>query len=609
VITGLDDFEEIIVLDFEFQMDGGLHTDRGLRHGGRPLPLCCVALELRSGRVWRLWRDDLLKLTRAPFNTGRRALVVAFFASAEAGCFTALGWPFPHHWLCLHAEFRLKTNGLSANKSVSLLDALAAYRLPAIGAAEKEALREKILTQRYFSIADQKEILDYCESDGRETAALLGKMAGKLDFPRCLLRGRYTAACGRMEWNGIPLDTKWWDRFNTARVPLLHRLVKELDRDGIYDGLVFKRRQFGKMLAHHKIPWARTEHGELLLEAEYFRDQALLYPPLQPLHQLRETIKKFREPKLAIGPDYRNRTLIGPWGTITGRNAPSTNKTIFGPDRWARFTILPPTGSSLAYVDWSAQEIGIAAFLSKDERLIATYLAVDPYLYFAELAGMISPGTTRGPDWVEVIRDRVKWLFLGVNYGMSVSGLARRLGVAAVEARELLQKHRALYPTYWRWIERVLDNTDMRSRDWTMFGWAIRVIDDAYEPRKSTKIRTLMNWPAQAHGAEMMRLPAIELTENSVQVDFPVHDAFLVEGPDRDIVDIAHYTQEVMGRAGRAMFGETFKAKIHLFPERRFEDDRQGSREMWERVNRILDEEEDRPLAQPSHTAAAAPWV
>ena len=436
-------------------------------------------------------------------------------------------------------------------------------------------------------MSDRKEILDYCESDARETAALLQKMVSTLDFPRCLLRGRYTAACGRMEWNGIPLDTAWWERFDIVRLPLLRRLVAELDRDGIYDDLTFKTRRFGRVLAHYHIPWGRTEQGELILEGEYFRDQALLYPRLQPLHQLRETMKKLREPKLAIGPDARNRTLLGPWGTITSRNAPSTNKSIFGPDRWTRFTILPPAGSSLAYVDWSAQEIGIAAFLSKDERLIATYLAADPYLYFAELAGLIPPGTLRGAEWVEVIRDRVKWLFLGVNYGMSVPGLARRLGVSPADAYELLSKHHSLYPTYWRWIERMLDNTDMRSRDWTMFVWTIRVVDNVREPKKSTKVRTLMNWPAQSHGAEMMRLAAIELTENSINVDFPIHDAFLLEGSDRDIGDIAHYAQEVIGRAGREMFGETFKAKIHLFPERRFEDDRPGSKEMWERVNRL----------------------
>ena len=113
-ITSLDDFEEINVLDFEFQTEGGLHTDRGQRFGGRPLPLCGVGLELRSDGLWRLWRDELLQLTRAPFNTGRRALTIAFFASAEAGCFVALQWPFPHHWLCLHAEYRLKTISLSS---------------------------------------------------------------------------------------------------------------------------------------------------------------------------------------------------------------------------------------------------------------------------------------------------------------------------------------------------------------------------------------------------------------------------------------------------------------------------------------------------------------
>lgn len=91
-----------------------------------------------------------------------------------------------------------------------------------------------------------------------------------------------------------------------------------------------------------------------------------------------------------------------------------------------------------------------------------------------------------------------------------------------------------------------------------------------------------------------------------------VHDAYLVEGPKRDIAAIADFTRATMERAGEAMFGVPFRAKVHLFPERRFEDDRPEARKMWDRINGLLLESEaeigtlpnrERPLIGRTHAA------
>jgi DNA polymerase-1 len=269
-----------------------------------------------------------------------------------------------------------------------------------------------------------------------------------------------------VEHNGIKLDTAWWARFDGVRERLLLRLVQEVDRFGIFDGLTFKHQRFHRLLAHLRIPWERTQEGgtRLLLEADYFRDQAELYPILAPLHLLRQTLTKLRKPKLSIGPDGRNRTLLGPWGTVTGRNAFSTNKSIFGPDRWTRFTILPPGGSALAYVDWSAQEIGIAAFLSGDNNLLQTYLARDPYLHFGKLTGSLPEDAERGSVAVEQLRDKIKILFLGMGYGMGLRGLVWRLGGDRTLAERMWQLHHQLYAVFWRWVQRTLDAFGRRHR-------------------------------------------------------------------------------------------------------------------------------------------------
>jgi DNA polymerase-1 len=280
--------------------------------------------------------------------------------------------------------------------------------------------------------------------------------------------------------------------------------------------------------------------------------------------------------------------ILGPHGTVTDRNAYSTNQSIFGPDRWTRFTIMPPEGTAIAYVDWSAQEIGISAYLSRDPRLIETYLSPDPYLYFAKMVGLLRQDAERGADDVETMRDKVKIMFLGTNYGMTLYGLVLRLGGDRELATKMWHIHHQCYPDFWRWVQRSLDRADMRCRVETMFGWQMHVVDDVDRPDRSTRMNTIQNWPCQTHGAHMLQIAAIALVEAGVKVCFPLHDAFLIEAPERDIDDVARFTQVTMERAGEAMFGVPFRAKIHTFPERRYEDDRPGSKEMWLHVDRLL---------------------
>jgi hypothetical protein len=92
-------YREIVLCDFEF----------GAEAGGRQVPVCLVAHELRSGRKYRLWRDEFG--ARPPYSTGPDTLFAAFYASAEIGCHLALGWPVPERVLDLFIEFRCLTNG------------------------------------------------------------------------------------------------------------------------------------------------------------------------------------------------------------------------------------------------------------------------------------------------------------------------------------------------------------------------------------------------------------------------------------------------------------------------------------------------------------------
>jgi hypothetical protein len=94
-------FREIVLADFEFEAG----------QGERPLPVCLVAWELRSGRKFRIGQNQFK--STPPYAIGPDVLFVSYYSSAELGCYRVLGWPMPERILDLFTEFRDRTNGLT----------------------------------------------------------------------------------------------------------------------------------------------------------------------------------------------------------------------------------------------------------------------------------------------------------------------------------------------------------------------------------------------------------------------------------------------------------------------------------------------------------------
>ena len=153
---------------------------------------------------------------------------------------------------------------------------------------------------------------------------------------------------------------------------------------------------------------------------------------------------------------------------------------------------------------------------------MAGYAAGDPYLAFAKAARLVPADATKATH--TAIRDRCKAIVLGIGYGMEADTMAARAGVMPCEARELLRLHRDTYRQFWRWSDATVSAALLTGGMESVFGWRRRI---GREPNA----RSLMNWPMQAAGAEMMRIAAIAATEAGIEVCAPVHDAFLIAAP------------------------------------------------------------------------------
>ena len=568
----LDQFREVVVVDFEFTATSG----------NRPEPVSLVAHELKSDRVIRLWRDQFGPVP--PYSTTPDTLFVAYYASAEIGCHRALGWPIPVRILDLFTEFRARCNGLPTIAGNGLIGALTHFGLDSIGAAEKTEMRDLILRGGPWSPQERADILDYNESDVVALKRLLPAMLPGIDLPRALLRGRYMAVAAVMEYNGVPIDTVMLERLRRGWLLIQDKLIAEIDADyGVFDGRTFKADRFAVWLARNQIPWPRLDSGRLDLGDDTFRQMARAHPSVAPLRELRSALADLRLSDLAVGTDGRNRTILSAFRARTGRNQPSNSKFIFGPATWIRCLIKPPPGYAVAYIDWSQQEFGIAAALSGDKAMLAAYESADPYLAFAKQAGIVPADATKqshGPQ-----RELCKQAVLATQYGMEAESLAMRLGQPLVVARDLLRKHRETYRTFWAWSDAAVAQAMLHGSLWTVFGWPIHVGTECNP-------RSLRNFPMQANGAEMLRIACCLATERGIEVCAPVHDAVLICAPiDRIDADV-EAMRAAMAEASRAVLGRFelgSDAKVIRYPDR-YVDPR--GEVMWDRVSQLLETEE-----------------
>jgi hypothetical protein len=342
----------------------------------------------------------------------------------------------------------------------------------------------------------------------------------------------------------------------------------------------FSADRWAEYLARKGIPWPRLESGALALDDETFREMARAYPAeVGPIRELRQALSQLRLHDLAVGADGRNRVLLSAFASRTGRNQPSNSRFIFGPSTWLRSLIRPGPGRALAYIDWSAQELGIAAALSGDAAMRDAYRSGDPYLWLARRVGAVPAGATKQTHLRE--REQFKVVSLGVLYGLSADGLARRLNVPPCRGRELLRYHQETFRHFWRWSEQVEMQGILAGWLRTVFGWTVHVGADANP-------RSLRNFPMQAHGAEMLRLACCLATERGIAVCAPIHDALLVEGPADGIEAVIVETQRAMREASELVlpgFPLRTDAKVVRYPDR-YSDER--GRRMWETVWGLL---------------------
>ena len=296
-------------------------------------------------------------------------------------------------------------------------------------------------------------------------------------------------------------------------------------------------------------------------------------PGIEALHALRDSLNVVLKARLPIGHDGRNRPSLFPFCTATGRNAHS--KSLYNTHACMRsFMVFPPDTVGV-YLDWRTQEVGIAAALSRDQKLIDAYKAGDVYHALAVTCGFTDdPDPQRWKKNNTDMRNRMKRLQLAINYGMGVPSLAKGLNSHPLIASGIIETHRRKYPRFWKWRDEMVHDAMLRREMRSVFGWPLRI---STSPNK----RTLYNFPMQSNGAEMLRLAAWRMCEAGVIPCMLIHDGLLIEARNTEQVEQATH---IMRDAGRAVcdgleIGVDTDQELHNGA--RYRDKRPVAKKMW----------------------------
>lgn len=565
-------------------------TEWGFREGRldhesarEPVVLCVVGL--RSGRRLSFWgRDPRLP---AFFRDHASDQFVAHYSVAEMKYLLRLGIPLPERWFDTFVAWRYLRNrpsNLEAGLSVALHTLGLANRAP----AEKKELQLRIAQLRFDpdSPDDRQEIINYCFSDCDGCGALYTEIHDEIKTDAMAHWVEYLKAVARMELRGIPIDVEGMVAIREHSPLILAALIGDVNATWpIFDGKSFRKIEFLRWCRTVGIGWptaisSATGKRYHPLDDETFKAMEWRHPFIAQVRQVRKTLAQFGKRSLVVDRvTHRHYYGTSVFRSVTGRNQPK--KFIFSGPKWMRFLITPESpGHVLVYVDYTAQEIGIAAALSCDAPMREIYEASDCHMAFAVRAGAAPSGATKESH--REVRSRYKTVNLGVLYGQSEYGIADRLGITHREAAVMLEAHRELFPRFWKFSDKIVQGSYDRGWIRTPCHWRSLVPSSSNE-------RTWMNWPMQATGGDIMRLTVTYLDRQGVRILAPVHDGFLLSCGGDQVDDLRAAVDYACGMAVEQVLpGFPLRWDFTVFENGRFEDE--DGLPQWRRLKEIVPE-------------------
>lgn len=351
--------------------------------------------------------------------------------------------------------------------------------------------------------------------------------------------------------------------------------------------------------------WPKTATGGLSFAGIALEKASENHPELAIVYKAKRALDQLK------GVDYRTlltnddsvRAGYKTFSQRTSRTSPLWKKGfVLNLVPWLRLMIKPKPGEVVIGLDWSQQEIAIAAAVSGDTQLQAAYDSGDVYLALGKMAGTIPKDGTKQTHKTQ--RNDMKAVQLGMAYGKGKVALGltlynnyidkstglptKTLEEANQIAVNLYQWHKRHFKAYWAWNRNTQQEAIMRGFWKSRDGWY-------YFCDVNTKGTKLQNLPMQATGAAIMREMIKKLSKLNVDVICSLHDAVYVRCSEEVAEETAGVVQRVMADAVAEVLGEGSMIRVDakVFDSEKGyqadEDTWYKAKKMYEMIMALLD--------------------
>ena len=198
--------------------------------------------------------------------------------------------------------------------------------------------------------------------------------------------------------------------------------------------------------------------------------------------------------------------------------------------------------------------------------IFAGMAAEDDWLHLKNYKDKIENNTpeliTEKEKQVADTRKIWKTITLASNYGQGARGMAKGLkkfNKTYSEVAGLLMKYKEIYKTYFDWAEAKSNHAQVHGYISTSLGW-----DRHFPYAIPINPRSLMNWPVQAEGGEILRNALIRLINANIKVCATVHDSILIECQLPELEDEVRVAKQCMIDAGTYILDEGIKVEADI---------------------------------------------
>ena len=359
-----------------------------------------------------------------------------------------------------------------------------------------------------------------------------------------------------MEYNGIVCDKEELKRQSVVISELVDSRQKQIHEIVGYPCNIDSPRQLAQVLFEELgfKPVKRTRGGKVSTDVTVLEALSLREDINDPKTSVPRLIIEYRQYRKlqstylaqlqnAVDPKTeRIHTHLYQLTTATGRlksdhpnlqNIPV--RTEIG--RQLRRAFTAPAGHKLICADYSQIELRILAHFSEDESLIETFTQdLDIHTAVAsQVFDVPAASVTRE------LRDKAKTINFGIIYGVSPTGLSRRIkGMRVKEAAALIDDYKTRFPGIDRFLQQCVQQASDHGYVSTLTGRR-RAIPEIYatnRSRRSLGERLAINTVVQGSAADLMKA-AMVYVQRRIDMDrlpmkmlLQIHDELVLETPE-----------------------------------------------------------------------------